>query len=239
MDTQDKDKDRFIEPRSGRAFAGLILVVVGAALLSRQMGVDIPDWALTWETLIIVIGLFFGARRMFRPGTWMIMVAVGAAFVIDHYTDISIHEYIWPLAIIFFGLLMILRPRRRRKRDWKSWSIESDSTDDTFEINSVFGGSKKKVMSKDFQGGEINTVFGGNDIDFSQADFNSKATIEVNIVFGGTKLIVPAHWKIQSNVDCVFGTVEDKRRDVGETGENKTLVLKGAVVFGSIEIKSY
>jgi len=107
------------------------------------------------------------------------------------------------------------------------------------EINSVFGGTKRKILSKDFKGGEINTVFGGNDIDLSQADINGTATFETNIVFGGVKLIVPAHWQIKSEVDCVFGTVEDKRRDTNVSAENKTLVLKGGVVFGSIEIKSY
>ena len=77
-----------------------------------------------------------------------------------------------------------------------------------------------------------------SDLDMSQADFNGSATLEVNVVFGGTKLIVPAHWKIQSDVDCVFASVEDKRRDTNEVSD-KTLVLKGSVVFGSIEIKSY
>jgi predicted membrane protein len=107
------------------------------------------------------------------------------------------------------------------------------------EVNSVFGGTKRKILSKDFKGGEINTVFGGNDLDLSQADINGAATLEVNVVFGGVKLIVPAHWQIKSEVDCVFGSVEDKRRDANIAAENKTLVLKGGVVFGSIEIKSY
>jgi predicted membrane protein len=81
-------------------------------------------------------------------------------------------------------------------------------------------------------------VFGGNDIDLSQADFENKAVIEVNVVFGGVKLIVPAHWKIQSDVTAAFGSVEDKRKNIAEVSE-KTLVLTGAAVFGSIEIKSF
>ncbi len=95
------------------------------------------------------------------------------------------------------------------------------------------------IVSKEFKGGEINTVFGGNDIDFSQADFSGTAALEINVVFGGVKLIVPSHWKIQSDVTAAFGSVEDKRRDIGQAAENKTLVLKGSVAFGGIEIKSY
>jgi len=164
------------------------------------------------------------------------MILVGTAFLLDEYTDISIRHFIWPVAIILFGLWMILKPRRQRK-DW-SFNDTSSITDSHLDINTVFGGTKKKIMSKDFKGGEINSVFGGNDIDLTQADINGSATLDASVVFGGIKLIVPANWKIQSDVDCVFASVEDKRRDTTEVS-NKTLILKGSLVFGSIEIKSY
>ena len=144
----------------------------------------------------------------------------------------------WPIIIILAGFWMIMKPKKM-KRGWEGWVDEVDSSDNMVEINSVFGGSKRKILSKDFKGGEINTVFGGNDLDLSQADIDGVAKLEANIVFGGVKLIVPSHWQIKSEVDCVFGSVEDKRRDSGVAVENKTLVLKGGVVFGSIEIKSY
>ncbi|MBS1951456.1 MAG: hypothetical protein OJF59_000552 [Cytophagales bacterium] len=232
----ETNTDRFTAPKSGKAFAGLILVIIGSVLLGRQMGLDIPYWVLTWEMLFIGLGLFLGARRGFRPGGWLIMILVGTAFLLDEYTDISIRHFIWPVAIILFGLWMILKPRRQRK-DW-SFNDTSSITDSHLDINTVFGGTKKKIMSKDFKGGEINSVFGGNDIDLTQADINGSATLDASVVFGGIKLIVPANWKIQSDVDCVFASVEDKRRDTTEVS-NKTLILKGSLVFGSIEIKSY
>ncbi len=235
METKDKSSERFMERGSGKALAGIILVTIGAALLGREMGLDIPHWVLTWEMLLIGIGLFVGARRMFRPGGWLVMVLVGSVFMLSDFTDVEVGHYIWPSAIILFGLWMILRPKRSR-REWGY--TESVSGDNYIDANSVFGGSKKKITAKDFKGGAINSVFGGNDLDFMQADINGSAVIEVNIVFGGAKLLVPNHWKVQSDVDCVFGAVEDKRRDATEVSD-KTLVLKGAVVFGGIEIKSY
>lgn len=241
METNNSNKERFESSRTGRSFAGLILVVIGGVLLGRQVGFDIPDWVLTWEMLLIALGFFFGARKGFRQGAWVVLIIVGGAFLLnDFYPEINLREYIWPTAIILFGLWMIMRPSRKSKFDWKEYTVESvTDSENKIEANSVFGGSKKKVVSKDFKGGEINSVFGGNDIDFTQADINGKAVLELNIVFGGAKLIVPAHWKIHSEVDSVFGSVEDKRREVAQVDENKTLVLKGAVVFGGIEIKSY
>ena len=37
-------------------------------------------------------------------------------------------------------------------------------------------------------------MFGGAEINFMQADIQGRVELEVNQVFGGTKLIVPAHW---------------------------------------------
>jgi predicted membrane protein len=238
-DNRNSNRERFIAPRSGRAFAGLVLVIIGGVLLSRQLGFDVPEWAITWEMLLIALGVYFGARRSFQPGGWVVMVLVGTVFLLrDFYPEIHILNFMWPVIIILAGLWMIMKPKRM-KRGWEGWVDEVDSSDNMVEINSVFGGSKRKILSKDFKGGEINTVFGGNDLDLSQADINGVAKLESNIVFGGVKLIVPSHWQIKSEVDCVFGSVEDKRRDTGVAAENKTLVLKGSVVFGSIEIKSY
>jgi len=243
-DSKNSGRERFRASRSGRAFAGLVLVVIGGALLSRQLGFDVPEWTITWQMLLISLGVYFGARRSFQPGGWMVLILVGTAFLLrDFYPEILIWHYIWPVAIILMGLWMILRPRKMSRnwegRNWAGWADEANTSDNVVEVNSVFGGSKRKILSKDFKGGEINTVFGGNDLDLSQADINGVAGMEMNIVFGGVKLIVPAHWQIKSEVDCVFGSVEDKRRDTSVAAENKTLVLKGAVVFGSIEIKSY
>jgi predicted membrane protein len=235
METKDENSERFMRRGMGRALPGIVLVTVGAVLLGREMGLDIPHWVLTWEMLLIGLGLFFGARRMFRPGAWMILILIGSAFILSEYADVSLSHYIWPVAIIASGLYMILRPKRAR-REWTF--AESVSGDDYIDANSVFGGTKRKVMSKEFKGGSINSVFGGNDIDFMQADINGSAVLDVNVAFGGVKLLVPNHWKVQSDVDCVFGAVEDKRRDASNVSD-KTLVIKGSVVFGGIEIKSY
>jgi predicted membrane protein len=236
MRSEERNKERFMATKSGRAFAGLILIVIGAALLARELGALIPEWIFTWQILVIALGFFFGARRNFQPGGWMIMILVGSIFIIDDfYPDLTFKNYVWPIVIIFFGLWMIMKPRRNRGE----WGMSESAVDENaIEINAVFGGTKKKIMSKEFKGGEINSVFGGNDIDFTQADFSGTATLSISMVFGGAKLIVPPHWKIQSDVDCVFASVEDKRRDTSEISD-KTLVIKGSVVFGSIEIKSY
>ena len=83
-------------------------------------------------------------------------------------------------------------------------------------------------------------IFGGTELDLSRADINGEAIIEMTTIFGGTKLVVPSNWTVKSDAAVIFGGVEDKRAmpAVNEV-TNKTLTLKGTVIFGGIDIKSY
>ena len=100
---------------------------------------------------------------------------------------------------------------------------------------------QRNVVSKNFQGGKISCVFGGADINLTQADINGKVEIKFEVAFGGTKLIVPPHWTVYNEIEGVFHGVDDKRKFNAATGisPEKILVLKGSVVFGGVEIRSY
>jgi hypothetical protein len=65
--------------------------------------------------------------------------------------------------------------------------------------------------------------------------------MELTNVFGGTKLIIPAHWEINSELVSVFGSIEDKRPIQPNTtiGDKKVLILRGTTFMGGIDIKSY
>ncbi len=232
---------RNLDTRSGRVLAVLVLVAIGGLIFANRAGVDVPRWIFSWEMILIGVGVFIGARRSFRPGGWMIPILIGLVFMADDWLLFEeLRHYLWPSAIILFGLYMIFRPRRNR-RSWDSKSISSDdSSDDAIDAVSIFGGTRKNIISKSFKGGEITTFFGGTDLNLTQADIVGSATIEITQAFGGTKLIVPNHWNIKSEIVCVFGGINDKRPLSKDTHDNnKLLVLKGTCVFGGIDIKSY
>ena len=183
-------------------------------------------------------GVYVGARRSFHPGGWIIPIIVGTVFLInDVVYDYDLRQYLWPSIIIGIGLFMIFRPRGGKGRLWES---NTESSDDAIDAVSIFGGTKRNIISKDFKGGDITTIFGGTELNFGQADINPTATLEITQLFGGTKLVVPPHWNIKSEVVCVFGGIDDKRHLVKDAPEsNKVLVLRGTCVFGGIDIKSY
>lgn len=112
--------------------------------------------------------------------------------------------------------------------------------DDYLDAVSVFGGVKKTILSKTFKGGDIVNVFGGAEIDLTMADIEGKVVIDITQIFGGTKIIVPSHWQVVSNLSAVFAGVDDKRlRKTGSGDDNKILVLEGVSIFAGVDIRSY
>lgn len=223
---------------SGRVFGGIVLLIIGLAFFAREAGIYFPHWLFSWPMILVAIGLFIGARRSFRSGGWMVLLLVGGVFLIDDIFDdlhLHVYQYLWPTLFIALGLYMIFRPKKRE------WNFDSSLTsDDVIDANSVFGGSKINVISKNFRGGEVSTFFGGTDINLSQADFQGSAVIHTSTAFGGVKIIAPPHWNIKSEVLCIFGGLDDKRPQAKEgLDTTKTVVLKGTCIFGGIDIKSF
>ncbi|WP_332911371.1 LiaF transmembrane domain-containing protein [Algoriphagus boritolerans] len=111
---------------------------------------------------------------------------------------------------------------------------------DRLNIDAIFSGVNRKLMTKNFEGGKITAAFGGVDLDLTSADFNGVITIQIDIIFGGVKMIVPPHWDIRTEVSNIAAGIEDKRyfRE-GGVDPNKVVVLKGTILFGGLEIKSF
>jgi predicted membrane protein len=104
----------------------------------------------------------------------------------------------------------------------------------------AFGGVNRNVISKSFKGGEMTAFMGGAEFNFGKADIERRAELDVTVIMGGVKLIVPQNWDVELNTTNILGEVDDKRRGNGATIENtKKLVLTGTVTMGGVEIKSY
>ena len=249
----------------GRIIAGLILVGVGAALLLRNTGFPLPYWLFSWPMILILVGIYSGVKHNFRNSSWMVMIAVGGFFLVDRMIPgLSLAPYFWPVLIIALGVIFILRPKKEHwgsftddekkntstdmnNNNWQQPAISNDYSNyatgstDELRVNSIFSGIQRNIVSKNFQGGKIACVFGGADIDLTQADIQGKTMIKFEVVFGGAKLIVPPHWTVFNEIDGVFHGVDDKRKfnTAMSINPEKVLILKGSVVFGGVEIRSY
>ena len=65
------------------------------------------------------------------------------------------------------------------------------------------------------------------------------SSIEISLIalFGGSSMIVPQNWNVKTDVFALFGGINDRRKTTEKIDSNKTLLIKGFVIFGGGEIK--
>ncbi len=230
----------------GRVWTGSFLLIAGGLLLASKLGYPIPKWLLSWEMFLIVLGLFIGIKHNFKNPSWIILIFIGTASLIDDvYPIYNFRNYIWPVAIMILGAFFLLKPKRKvseegiKGRFTEITGNRIPNMDDVIDATAIFGGVQRKVLSKNFLGGEITAVMGGAEIDLTQADITGTAVLDISAVFGGVKLIVPPDWNVQNQATAIFGGVDDKRTTSGVINSGKMLIIDGATVFGGIEIRSY
>lgn len=106
---------------TGHIWAGVFLLLAGAAWILHEQGLIIPDTFYNWHLLVAGIGLFIGLARNFRGIAWLVITAIGAVGLAkDYYSPMHIEAFIWPCVIILAGLLLIFRRRRPWEEEWEA-----------------------------------------------------------------------------------------------------------------------
>ncbi len=241
----NKNKMKNSDKKKGQEWFGGLVLVAGLLFLCRTMGLDLPHWVFTWPMLLVGIGLIIGITHQFKDTAWLILVLIGGLFLVDDITGMNINfsSFIFPAILIAIGLKIIFKKRNKKVIvfDEESGTVVNDEREeDSIEIISIFGGSKKTIISKNFKGGELVSVFGGNELNLTQVDIVRVAKLDILQIMGGTKLIVPSNWKIKSEIVNIFGGFDDKRQNLqGQDTSDKILILEGVSIFGGIDIRSY
>jgi predicted membrane protein len=215
----------FIGIRSGfRNFAWLILILIGGAYTLQDYYHNVQLERFILPGILILVGFAFISGRGGRHPRWH-----------REWPDEDWQKH-WA--------------RHREKHRWKyhtggsvtpgfGTSQEGYTSEDFIDSTSIFGGVHKKIVSKTFKGGDIVTMMGGTEIDLSQADFTGTIRLDVTQIMGGTKIIVPPHWEVRSEVTAIFAGFEDKRQQPAVLNSEKILVIDGTSIFGGIELKNF
>ena len=251
-----------VENRSktnSRIFFGFLLVIVGALFLLDNLNFlyfDIPHIIFSFPTILIIIGILILVNSE-KKGAGVIFLIIGVLWLLPRiFPWIAINGgVIFSVLIIALGIYILTK--RRNSSGYRydfhksaesgegdnvnkggDYSKEIDRLDDV----AIFGGGHKFISSDNFQGGNVTAIFGGSEIDLTRCKLAPGThTLEVTAIFGGTTLIVPKEWNIIINVLPLFGGFSHK----GMRGPNvvidpeSTLVIKGVVIMGGGEIKTY
>lgn len=234
---------------SSQLLTGISIVILGVLLLLAKLDrLFLPDWFFTWPVLLIFIGVLIGFKHRFTNASSLVLIFIGGFFLAARLIDEpNIAPYFWPVLLIAGGLWFIFSPRNYfDKNTWDNLENKSKglshniSSDDILKSTVIFSGVKKTMLSKNFRGGESVNILGGTEINLADADIQGVAVLDLTQILGGTKLIVPPHWEIRSEVVAILGGIEDKRNKfhVNEPGKH-VLVLRGTTILGGIDINGY
>lgn len=218
---ENNNNNTNVTNRSGKVWAGLIIIVVGALILLDNVGLDLPRWLFSWGNILIAIGLLVGFKHNFRHSGWFIMILIGSYFSLENaFGDtINFSKIVFPCLIVALGLFILIKPKstyqdhaERWKRRNDKWNRRGDRWNRRFgnephqfsgEEPIVASEEEKKNSSNDYL--ESVNVFGG----CHQAVFskNFKGG-EIVAVFGGCDLnLTQADFEGEITIDvtAIFG----------------------------------
>lgn len=228
---------------------GIFILSIGVIwVLQKAQVLQFPAYIFSWKTLLIATGVVIGIQSKCRGFAWLVFIIVGSFFMLGDIPGIPFNakEYALPFIILTLGLWIVVTALGRKKmfghyEDWQNRKgiISNSEADDKVDLTAVFGGNKKKVLSKSFRGGEVVNVFGGTELDLSQADITGTVVIDSTNIFGGMKIVAPSNWNIQIDATCIMGGIEDKREIKEQETTDKKLIITGFCFCGGMEIKSF
>ncbi|MDA3953466.1 MAG: DUF5668 domain-containing protein [Bacteroidales bacterium] len=225
---------------TGRGIIGIVLILIGVAFVGRTLGFfprQLMHYIFSWQMILIVLGVIFISTRENKSTGW-ILLGVGLVFFLPDviHFPYSVRRLFWPVILIVVGLLIIFKSSLRRKKP------EGSNSSDYIDDIAILGGGDRVVTSDNFKGGSITALFGGSKIDMRNATLAPGINvIDMFCMFGGSTLIVSENWNVKLDVVSIFGGFSDKRRIKSDTVKDvgKEITIKGFVMFGGGELKSY
>lgn len=231
-----------------RAVAGILLIIAGAFLLFDQLDLlsfNLSYYLISWKTLLIGIGIITISNPANRT-TGGILIGLGVLFWLPELLDYRVRfsTIFWPAILIGVGLIILTRRDKGENNGsqhiFSGRKYPNEHSGDYIDELAVFGGGNTRITSDNFKGGKITAIFGGSDIEMKAATPSPEGcVIDTFVLFGGSNLVVPEDWKVKSEVVSILGGYSDKRLASLDYDPEKTLIIKGIVLFGGLELKSY
>ncbi len=215
------------------------LILAGVVLILNNFDILRIDIGDIWPLFFVLVGVakLKSGRQEDKSGGWIFLI-IGVAFTLANLNIVDwdiMWRFFWPLMLIGCGVAILMR-----HIDGGSRGQQTDSSKRVTAL-SVFGHNHRVVTADDFEGGSITTLFGEVRLDFSQATLAAgENVLDFLVMFGGAQVKVPPTWHVVIKTLPIFGGAEDTRGRAAEAlpVEDRTLVLKGVVLFGGLRVKN-
>jgi predicted membrane protein len=215
-----------------KLFIGGSLLILGIGTLLENLNIlafsDLfSQW---WPMFVILYGIsqIISEPKTYLGAMFVLVFGVVAQLYVLNILNVNPFTLVLPLILIFVGVKIVFNSVLGKAK--------AENEDKFITSTAIFGASDVVSSSQDFEGGVVTSLFGGSKIDLRKAKMSDKgASIDLNVAFGGTDILVPKTWKVQFNTIPVFGGWSNK----AEGTEGPILYIKGIILFGGAEVKIF
>jgi len=193
----------------GQVLVGVLVVVAGVVLLLSRTGavdVDLGTVLSTlWPLVVVLVGvvsLLLVPRAWFGPA---VVTAVGVALLLARLgvLEVSVWDYLWPVAVILVGLGIVLG------------ASAGSQQQDRITALAFWWGAQRRSRSQTFRSASLTAIMGGVELDLREADVQSTARIDVFAFWGGVDIRVPRTWEVRVTGLPLLGGWEDTTQRPG------------------------
>jgi len=219
----------------GQLIIGGTILFVGLLWTLDTMDIaDTEELVQWWPLGLVLLGSLkltgIGMRRSVVGGGFLAVLGLAILFNQFGAIELSLRVF-WPVLIMTFGALLVAR-----SFGWIGGRVGILAPGEG--STAVMGGVVHREPAQPFQGGAVTAVMGGVDYDLTLATgVAPDAAVDVFAVWGGIDLAVPPGWRIDMQVTALLGGINDTRSLAPTDPAGPTLVVRGIVMMGGLDIK--
>lgn len=242
----------FRRSNKARAAFSICLIVIGVLLFLGNLGVlPVRDIWAYWPAILVTIGVSHavGAETAASRLAGILVAVFGAFFLLTNLglVHLRMRDSSWPLSLLLIvgGVIALLNVLNSSGRNAElqgetPQTVPQLTLEDSVSDFVVAGAVKRNVTSSAFRGGTATTILGNIEIDLrhAQIPMTSRSILNVQAIFGATKIRVPQTWRIHVNGAGILGNFEDKTIPPNTGPDAPTLVITGYSIFSAVEIES-
>lgn len=219
---------------TGQLIAGLVLAGLGVLFTLDNLDlVQARDVLRYWPVVLLLVGVsqILQARSTAGMVGGSIWILFGGLLLGERLNLVSNALRLWPLFLVGIGGYVIWQSFSRRE------TRPIDGSDRVSAV-AVLGGVDRRVVSKNFVGGDVTAFMGGGKVDLREATLapGAEAILDVTAMMGGFEIKVPETWDVLVEIVPFMGGYEDKTRHPTDPAAPR-LRVRGFVMMGGVEIR--
>ena len=217
-----------------KVFGIVLLVLATLVLLQGNFGIPSLDGKI-WPLIGIVFFAYQSVGALLRHHlTSASFTALVALMIANHFYSIlpiPNQSLFWASILIVLGVSALTHSNRT----WngKKWWYDGKKTILT-DKEVAFGAGTFYKQDQELVEDEFEVGFGNAKIYYDNAEIlGDSATLKVEVGFGNAVIYVPKHWGVDLKVETFCGVA---KADTPLAPTSKTLIIRGDVAFGKLEI---